>query len=573
MPAATVTVTNPATGIRQTQQTGADGTYQMQALPPGAYEVAVEAKGFSRAVVRNLVLTVGQTVAYDIHLTLGPFSVVVAVTDRPSLIETEQTQQANTVDNLQVVNLPNISRNFTQAIYTVPGVVNSQAPSIQDPNIGTGYLASGFSIGGSNGRNNLFTIDGGEDDFGSGALRVQHVPLESIQEYQVNRNSLEAEFGFTTGTSINIVTRTGTNRLHGSAYGYFHDEATDATNFFNRFSPNPASRPFEQSLIAGGTLGGPIEKDRLFFFTSYEHQKLDSAVEVNLLGTAEALGLGAEANGFNPATGQCPGQTSSPQQVTQLCYLTQMAALGGPLAPVGSGLIASPVFSPLQDPIFRALLAPDSGTFDGNAGGYVQAPPNQNGRYNNWVTRLDYVPNIKDSFTLRFSLMHEVNRVTGAGGAPALHFNHQSGARLHRDRCLDALVRVGCGRVRCACKWSPTTARMPLRPTRIAPRSTSEAWARSEPSLPTLIWGGRIGFSLTETFPGSGAPTILSSERRIGLSTTTCTSRCGLEASTILPMERFRSSTCSPPIPRSKRDLPPTTPPWDIRRPVRRRPI
>jgi hypothetical protein len=418
VPGATVTVTNPATSISQTQQTGADGTYQMQALPPGAYEVAVEAKGFSRAEVKDLVLTVGQTVAYDIHLTLGPFSLVVTVTDRPSLIATEQTQQANTVGHLQVVNLPNISRNFTQAIYTVPGVVNSQAPSIQDPNIGTGYLASGFSIGGSNGRNNLFTIDGGEDDFGSGALRVQHVPLDSIQEYQVNRNSLEAEFGFTTGTSINIVTRTGTNQLHGSAYGYFHDEATDATNFFNRFSPNPASRPFEQSLIAGATLGGAIQKDRLFFFTSYEHQKLDSPVEVNLLGTSAAIGLGAEANGFNPATGQCPGQTSSPQQVTQLCYLTQMAALGGPLAPVGSGLIASPVFNPLEDPIFRALLAPDSGTFDGNAGGYVQAPPNQNGRYNNWVTRLDYVPNIKDSFTLRFSLMHEVNRVTGAGGAP-----------------------------------------------------------------------------------------------------------------------------------------------------------
>jgi hypothetical protein len=418
IPAATVIVTNPATGLSQTQNTDAAGTYQIQALTPAVYEVSVEAKGFRRAVAKNVILTVGLILTYDIHLTLGSLSEMVEVTDQPLLIETQQTQQANTISDKQVVNLPNVSRNFAQAIYTVPGVANSQAPSIQDPNIGTAYLASGFSIGGSNGRNNLFTIDGGEDDYGSGALRVQHVPLDSIQEYQVNRNALEAEFGFTIGTSINVVTRTGSNRFHGSAYGYFHDEATDAVNFFNRFSPNPSSQPFEQSLIAGGTFGGPIKKDRLFFFTSYERQKLDSAVVINLVGTTEAIGLAAQNNGFNPVTGLCPGQTSSPQQVTQSCYLAQMAAIGGPLAPVGTGLMASPIFNPLQDPIFTALLTPDSGTFDGNAGGYSQAPPNQNGRYNNWVTRLDYVPNVKDSFALRFSLMRELNQVTGAGGAP-----------------------------------------------------------------------------------------------------------------------------------------------------------
>jgi hypothetical protein len=414
---ATIIIANPDTGVRQTLKTEADGAYQAQALPPASYEIAVEASGFSRAVAKNVVLTVGQILTYDIHLTVGSISQSVEVSDQPLLIETERTQQANTVNDIQVENLPNVSRNFAEAIYTVPGVVNSQAPSIQDPNIGTAYLASGFSIGGSNGRNNLFTIDGGEDDYGSGALRVQHVPLDSIQEYQVNRNALEAEFGFTTGTAINVVTRTGTNKFHGSAYGYFHDEATDAVNFFNRFSPNPGSKPFEQSLIAGGTFGGPIRKDRLFFFTSYERQKLDSAVVINLLGTSQAIGLAAQSNGFNPATGQCPGQTSAPQQVTQICYLSQMAALGGPLAPVASGLMASPVFNPLLDPIFTALLAPDNGTFDGNAGGYSQAPPNQNGRYNNWVSRLDYVPNIRNTFTLRFSLMREVNQVTGAGGA------------------------------------------------------------------------------------------------------------------------------------------------------------
>ena len=418
---ATVTVKNAATGLSKAQKTESDGTFQLPALAPGTYQMTVEAPGFSKAVADSVVLTVGATVIYDVHLKVGGVREVVEVTDRPPLIDTTQTQQANTVDMRQVDNLPNINLNFTQAIYTLPGVVSSSAPAVQDPNIGTAYSASGFSIGGSNGRNNLFTIDGGEDDFGSGALRVQHVPLDSIQEYQVNRNSFAAEFGFTVGTAINVVTKSGTDRYHGSLYGFFHNESTDAANFFNSFSPNPNPKPFEQGLIAGGTLGGPIVRDRLFFFTSYEHQKLDSPTVVNLLGTAEAQGLSAQSNGFNPATGLCPGQiapTGQPQQVSQLCYLTQLQTLGGPLSPVGSGLLASPVFSPLTDPIFTALLTPDNGTFDGNAGGVVQAPPGQNGRYNNWVTRLDYVPSVKDNISLRFSLMRELNQVTGAGGAP-----------------------------------------------------------------------------------------------------------------------------------------------------------
>ena len=422
---ATITVVNQNTSASKETTSGQDGTYWFTVLQPGTYQLTVGAPRFRQAVSKDISLSVGATVIYDVHLAVGEIQEVVEVTDRPPLIDTQQTQQANTVDTRQVENLPNTNLNFTQAIYTVPGVVSSSAPTVQDHNIGTDYLSSGFSIGGSNGRNNLFTIDGGEDDFGSGALRVQHVPLESIQEYQVNRSSFAPEFGFTVGTAINVVTKSGSNAFHGSAYGYFHNESTDAANFFNSFSPNPTSKPFEQGLIAGGTLGGAILKNKLFFFTSYERQKLDAPVVINLLGTSEAIGLTAQSNGFDPNTGLCPGQASTPQQVTQLCYLTQLATLGGPLSPVGQGLIASPVMNPLLDPILKQLLTFDSGVFDGNAGGTVQAPPNQNGRYNNWATRLDYVPTPRDSLFLRFSLMRELNQVTGPGGAPRYTSNAQ----------------------------------------------------------------------------------------------------------------------------------------------------
>jgi hypothetical protein len=416
---ATLTVTNTATGVVETATSSTEGAYQFLVLNPGTYDLQVVAQGFEKSIAKGLVITVGQVVVYDAHLRVGSMTVSVEVTyNSAPLIEIEQSQQANTINPQQVENLPNVSRNFTASIYTLPGVTNSNAPAIQDPNIGTGYLSSGFSIGGSTGRSNLFTIDGGENDYGSGALRVANVPLDSIQELQVNRNSFGAEFGFTSGTAINIITKSGTNNYHGSAYGYFHDQSMDAANFFNSFSPDPTSKPFEQNAIFGGTFGGPIKKDKLFFFTSFEKQKLDNPVVTNLLGTAEAQGISAQPNGFNPGTGLCPNQippAGQAQLVTQACYLTQLATVGGPLAPLGAGLIASPVFNPLQDPILNALIAPNSGTFDGNTV-VVQAPPNQNARLNNWVSRVDFQPNEKNSLSFRFSLAHEQYTVTGPEG-------------------------------------------------------------------------------------------------------------------------------------------------------------
>ena len=414
VPSAKVTITNPATGATRGVLTSSEGTYQVSALNPGTYEVHVEAAGFETLVAKGVVLTVGQIAVYDARLKIGTANEVVEVTySSAPTIDVGQTQQANTINERQVENLPNISRNFAQSIYTLPGVVDSAAPSIQDPNIGLGYQTSGFSIGGSNGRSNLFTVDGGENDFGSGAQRVVHIPLDSVQEFQVNRNSFAPEFGFTVGTAINVITKSGTNKYHGSAFIYFHDQHTDAANFFNSFSPGPPTKPFEQSAIYGGTFGGPIKKDKLFFFTSYERQKLDSSVVINLLQTAAAQGVAGQTNGFDPVTGACPAP------VTQACYLTQLATNGGPgLSAVGGFFFGSSIFNPLKDPIYTALISPNSGTFDGNAaGGAVQAS-SPNGRYHNWVSRVDFQPNAANAFSLRFSLLREGNKVTGAGGAP-----------------------------------------------------------------------------------------------------------------------------------------------------------
>src|SRR5215475_14577315 len=271
---ANVTATNPATGLTKTVKSSGDGAYRIPALPPGTYQITFDAQGFSKEVAKGVELTVGLTMAYDIKLKVGSVSETIEVSsDSVPLIQTEQTQQANTINQLQVQELPNINHNITQAVYTLPGVANADAPRTQNPGF-TGFGTTGFSIGGSNGRNNLSTIDGGENEYGTGQYRVTTIPQETIQEYQVNRNGFGAEFGFTNGSAINIVTKSGSNTLHGAAYGYFQNHSTSAQNFFNGIEGLPHA--YSQNTYTGFALGGAIKKDKLFGFLSYEYRNLNN---------------------------------------------------------------------------------------------------------------------------------------------------------------------------------------------------------------------------------------------------------------------------------------------------------
>lgn len=409
----TVTVVNEATGATKIAIATKEG-YLIPAIVPGTYRVEAEAKGFAKSVASGVVLTVGQLAVYDIRLTIGAVETVVNVKADIPLVQPDQTQQANIIDHVQVENLPNVNRNFVASIYTLPGVSNSYTPTLQDPGVGTAYLSSGFSIGASNGRSNLVTIDGGENEYGSGTMRDMHVPIDSIDEFQVNRNGFEAEFGFTSGTAINMVTRSGTNQLHGSLGAYFHGRTIDGGNYFDKLAGGGV-KPFEQSAIFSGTLGGAIQKNQLFFFTAPEFQRLDAATVQNIAGEQEFQPISAQTNGYN---GTCPNQNTQQQQVTQLCYLTQMANAGGSLGAFGAALLGSPVFGdPFHDPILTALVGPNDGTFDGipssPSGSGVRGLPGfstPRGRNFNWVTRMDY-SRPRNTVALRFAWMHERDEV------------------------------------------------------------------------------------------------------------------------------------------------------------------
>lgn len=384
---ATVTASNLSTGIKKSVKTGNDGSYQIPALQPGTYQVTFEAPRFSKEVLKNVELTVGQILSYDAHLKVGEITETLEVNaDSVPLIQTEQTQQANTINTRQVEELPNINRSFTNDVFTLPGVSSSEATRSQNPGF-TGYLTTGFSIGGSNGRNNLSTIDGGENEYGTGQYRVTNLPVDAIQEYQVNRNAFAAEFGFTDGSAINIVTKTGGNRWHGNAFGYFRDQNTEASNFFNGISG--LGQAFSQNVYLGGSLGGPIVKDKLFFFTAYEFQRLDTPNfgNVGILTAPTVLGISAPGLGANCAT-QFAGKVPD-----QLCYINALKTSGDPFL-VGFANGITPGMSPLNSPSLSTILHRDNGVF------------NNPDRLHNAIARFDYQPDQKDAVNLRVGYVH-----------------------------------------------------------------------------------------------------------------------------------------------------------------------
>jgi hypothetical protein len=380
---ASVTVKSVERGITRIAQTNSEGIYQLLSLPPGAYQLRIEAQGFETAVVNNLQLSLGQTALYDAQLKVGTVTNVVEITTEAPVIDVERTQQANSITSRQIENLPNSGRTFQSYVYTLPGVSSSNAPRAQLSGRITGFGTSGFSIGGSNGRNNLITVDGGENEYGSGQTRFE-IAIDTIQEFQVNRNSFSAEFGFTAGTAVNIVTKSGTNSFHGSAYLYYRSDKTSARNAFD-FNDREAQ---DRQIFPGFTFGGPMVKNRLFFFTNYERQNNDSAR-------------------FRTYTSNSLLQPST----TQLALLAQLdASANANTRRISANLRNALTTNATTYPNTFKILQDSEGTFNGLA------------RFNTWSMRMDYQPGNNDSINGRFTLSRNYTNDIGTsnGTSPSI---------------------------------------------------------------------------------------------------------------------------------------------------------
>jgi hypothetical protein len=364
---AVVNVKDLDQGAIRTATTDSNGEFQVRLVRPGLHDITVEASGFAQYLLKGIQLTVGQTATFDVTLQVAGVKTEVVVTTSAPLIEVERTQQANTIESRQIENLSNVGRNFQTYVYTLPGVSSSNAPRTQLAGRITGFNTSGFSIGGSNGRNNLITVDGGENEYGSGNIRFD-ISSEAIQEFQVNRNSFTAEFGFTAGTAVNIITKSGTNQFHGSAYLFYRSQKTSARDPFD-FNPT-GKKSYAQQVFPGFTAGGPIVQNKLFFFTNYERQKNDDTR-------------------FRTYTNSALLQPST----AQVALLAQLGASSDPdVQRISANLRSALTTNATTFPTTFQILRESEGSFNGYA------------RLNSWNTRMDYQISAKDSINGRFTL-------------------------------------------------------------------------------------------------------------------------------------------------------------------------
>ena len=260
---ATVTARNPATNISKNSTTNEEGFYRIINLPPGDYEVSVEAASFKKAVIPKVTVTVGQRAELNVALELGQLSESVTISDATSeVVETSKTAVATTIDQQRINNLPINERNYLSFALTTSTVGRDNGRPIGPA------PTTGLNFGGQRGRSNLVQVDGADNTDNSVNASRSTVSQEAVQEFQVVTNSFAPEFGRSAGGVVNVVTKSGTNELHGNIFGFLRHKSFQARNPFAPIEDPPFTR-----AQYGATLGGPLDKDRTFFFFAFEQRR------------------------------------------------------------------------------------------------------------------------------------------------------------------------------------------------------------------------------------------------------------------------------------------------------------
>src|SRR5438309_898300 len=274
LPGAAVTVTSLETGAGRTLRTDEAGTYRVLSLPVGRYEVKAEAAGFKSAVQTGVNLAVGEVAVVNLKLEVGAVQDEVTVTGEAPLVNTTTASVSGLVGEREVKDLPLNGRSFDNLITLNPGAVLYNFKS--GASVGSGEGAY-FTVAGRRPCDNLFLLNGieytGSSNIGitPGGVSGQLLGIDAVREFNVLGDTYSAEYGKRAGGQVSVVTQSGSNQLHGAGFEFLRNSALDARNFFDRqaLPTDPRIPPFRRNQF-GGSLGGPIKKDKMFIFGNYE---------------------------------------------------------------------------------------------------------------------------------------------------------------------------------------------------------------------------------------------------------------------------------------------------------------
>ncbi len=388
---AKVSLINEGTNTTRETQTSATGEYLFLEVPVGSYEIDVTAAGFKKYARKGIVLVLNEIAGVDVALQLGGATETVEVSGAPPVIDTTTTQLGAVMTDQSVRELPLSTRNTYQLLQLQPGVQSQLGADLFYGSSNPGVV----SVNGGRGRSNNYMVNGGDgnDIFVNGPA-IQPSP-DAIEEFRVLTNTFDAEYGRNSGSVVNVVTKSGTNAIHGDLYEFFRNDVLNTKGFFDTTVPNYKQNQF------GATLGGPIKKDKTFIFGSYEGNRLRQGISSG----AVYLPTGPQASGDFSSDGAFTGQVTDPTFANTLLSRPGCGSALATTAPAAAlQLAALASGSPSAQPVQYSSLFPNSqiptACFD----------PTANALYKNYVApwgtgKVSYAPDLvenDDQFTIRF---------------------------------------------------------------------------------------------------------------------------------------------------------------------------
>ena len=293
---AQVVAKNKATDVSRAATTSDDGYYKFELLPVGTYTVTVSKAGFG-TVAQTIETLIGQTATVNAQLSPGATSEVIEVTSEAPLVDQLKTSVSQNITPSEVEELPLLGRDVANLAYLAPGV---KATDSYDP---TKNRYAILSVNGQSGRNVNVTVNGVDNKDNTVGGPVMQLPLEAVQEFVISTQRFSAANGRSEGAAINMITKSGTNKYHGSAFGFFREQQFNAENFYEK-QPGGQKGPYSRQFF-GGSAGGPIAKDKLFGFFAFERQREHTSISedslaLSQLQTAQAAGLAAQPSAIIP---------------------------------------------------------------------------------------------------------------------------------------------------------------------------------------------------------------------------------------------------------------------------------